>query len=44
VRPSTIEAVIHPPIPTADWHADDLETRIADIHRLYRETLGEEPA
>jgi len=42
VRPSTVEAVIHPPIPTTGWHPDELEARIAEIHRLYRETLGEE--
>ena len=41
VRPSTIEAVVHPPIPTTGWRHQELAARMDEIHRLYRETLGE---
>jgi putative phosphoserine phosphatase/1-acylglycerol-3-phosphate O-acyltransferase len=40
VRPATIEAVVHPPVPTSSWKASDLEREIDAIHRLYTETLG----
>ena len=40
VRPATVEAVVHPPILTDTWTVDDLDARIAEIHRLYTETLG----
>jgi putative phosphoserine phosphatase/1-acylglycerol-3-phosphate O-acyltransferase len=39
VRPATIEAVVHPPIPTVGWTAADLDREIAAIHRLYTDTL-----
>ncbi len=41
IRPTTIEAVVHPPIPTHAWRPADLERHIEDIHRLYTETLSE---
>jgi len=40
VRPATIEVVVHPPIATSDWNVEELDERIADIHRLYTQTLG----
>ena len=40
VRPATVGAVVHPPILTDTWTVDDLDARIAEIHRLYTETLG----
>jgi putative phosphoserine phosphatase/1-acylglycerol-3-phosphate O-acyltransferase len=39
VRPATIEAVVHKPITTDDWTLDNLEEKIAGVHRLYRRTL-----
>jgi len=39
VRPATIEAVVHAPIPTAAWKPEELDARIAAIHQLYVETL-----
>jgi len=39
VRPATVEVVVHPPIPTDTWTAEDLEREIAAIHRLFTETL-----
>ena len=39
VRPATVEVVVHPPIPTDTWTAEDLEREIAAIHRLFVETL-----
>jgi len=41
VRPATIEAVVHKPIPTDDWTAENLEQKIATVHRLYQRTLRE---
>ena len=41
VRPSMIEVVVHPPVPTSGWTADDLDDEIAKIHALYQETLQE---
>jgi putative phosphoserine phosphatase/1-acylglycerol-3-phosphate O-acyltransferase len=40
VRPSTIEAVVHPPIPTAEWRPGHLEEHIAEVRQLFAETLG----
>lgn len=41
VRPATIEVVVHPPIPTADWKVEDIDRHVEDVRRLYLETLGE---
>jgi putative phosphoserine phosphatase/1-acylglycerol-3-phosphate O-acyltransferase len=41
VRPATIEVVVHPPIPTADWQAEDIDRHIEEIRQLYVDTLGE---
>ncbi|HVN83964.1 MAG TPA: HAD-IB family hydrolase [Candidatus Binatia bacterium] len=40
VRPATIEVVVRPPIATTHWKPEELDQRIADIHRQYVETLG----
>jgi putative phosphoserine phosphatase/1-acylglycerol-3-phosphate O-acyltransferase len=39
LRPSQVEVVVHPPIPTTGWRHEDLERHVADVHRLYAETL-----
>jgi putative phosphoserine phosphatase/1-acylglycerol-3-phosphate O-acyltransferase len=39
VRPATIEVVVHPPISTRGWTRETLDERIAEIRRLYEETL-----
>jgi len=41
VRPATIEVVVHPPIPTTDWKAEDIDRHVAAIRQLYLDTLGE---
>ncbi len=41
VRPTVIEAVVHPPIATDRWTVDDLDQRIADVRGLFLETLGQ---
>ncbi len=41
VRPATIEVVVHPPIPTAEWKLEDLDRHIEEIRQLYLDTLGE---
>ncbi len=40
IRPTTVEVVVHPPIPTKDWTREELDERIAEIERLYEETLA----
>ncbi|MBW2268892.1 MAG: HAD-IB family hydrolase [Deltaproteobacteria bacterium] len=40
IRSATIEVVVHPPIPTSDWQREELDERIAEIHRLFEETLA----
>ena len=44
MRPGTVDVVVHPPIPTDDWTDDDLDQRIADVRRLYLDTLADWPA
>jgi len=39
VRPATIEAVVHKPIPTDDWTLENLESKISAVQRLYDRTL-----
>jgi putative phosphoserine phosphatase/1-acylglycerol-3-phosphate O-acyltransferase len=39
VRPATIEAVVHPPISTADWTLETLDEKIAGIHELFERTI-----
>lgn len=41
VRPAVIEAVVHPPIATDKWTADNLDEKIESVRRLYLETLGQ---
>lgn len=41
VRPATIEVVVHPPVPTADWKPEDLDRHIEEIRQLYVDTLGD---
>ena len=40
IRPATVEVVVLPPIPTADWTREELDDRIDEIHRLFEETLA----
>jgi putative phosphoserine phosphatase/1-acylglycerol-3-phosphate O-acyltransferase len=40
IHPATVEVVVHPPIPTHDWMREDLDARIAEIQRLFEETLA----
>ncbi|MBJ22690.1 MAG: HAD-IB family hydrolase [bacterium] len=40
IRPTTVDVVVHPPIPTTDWKPEQLDERIAAIEALYEETLG----
>ncbi|MAG34240.1 MAG: hypothetical protein CL908_25460, partial [Deltaproteobacteria bacterium] len=41
IRPATVDVVVHPPIPTADWKREELDGRIAEIEQLYRDTLSD---
>ena len=40
VRPTTIDVDVLPPIETTGWNHRELDARIAEIHELYVETLG----
>ncbi len=42
IRPATIEAVVHPPIPTRDWSLANLDEAIERVRALYLETLDED--
>ena len=39
IRPTTVEVVVHPPIPTDDWTPDTLEQRIGEVRALFVDTL-----
>jgi putative phosphoserine phosphatase/1-acylglycerol-3-phosphate O-acyltransferase len=40
VRPAQVEVIVHPPIATAGWRHEDLERHVAEVERLYADTLG----
>jgi putative phosphoserine phosphatase / 1-acylglycerol-3-phosphate O-acyltransferase len=40
VRPTTIEVVVLPPIETTGWTHDTMGEHIAEIERMYAETIG----
>jgi putative phosphoserine phosphatase/1-acylglycerol-3-phosphate O-acyltransferase len=40
LRSTQVEVVVHPPIPTAGWRHEDLDRRVAEVERLYADTLG----
>ena len=39
VRPATIDVVVHPPIATDDWQVETIDERIAEVRKLYEDTL-----
>ena len=41
-RPTTVEVVVLPPIPTADWQLADLDRHIAEVRGLFLRELGQE--
>ena len=43
MRPGTVDVVVHPPIPTDGWTDANLELRIAEVRRLYLDTLTDWP-
>jgi putative phosphoserine phosphatase/1-acylglycerol-3-phosphate O-acyltransferase len=40
VRPATVDVVVHPPIATRGWRREELGARIAEVERLYADTLA----
>jgi putative phosphoserine phosphatase/1-acylglycerol-3-phosphate O-acyltransferase len=40
LRPATVEVVVHKPISTVGWKRKDLDRHIADVHRLFEDTLA----
>ena len=43
MRPGTVDAVVHPPIPTTGWTDADLAARMAQVRTLYLDTLADWP-
>jgi putative phosphoserine phosphatase/1-acylglycerol-3-phosphate O-acyltransferase len=39
VRPGTVDVVVHPPIDVSGWKAEELDDRVAEVRRLYVDTL-----
>jgi 1-acyl-sn-glycerol-3-phosphate acyltransferase len=39
IRPGTVEVVVHPPVSTEGWKVEELDRRIAEVRKLYLETL-----
>jgi len=42
-NPGTVDVVVYPPIPVDDWTYDNLTERIAEVRRLYIDTLKDWP-
>lgn len=40
LRPATVEVVVHKPISTAGWKRKDLDRHIAEVYRLFEQTLA----
>jgi len=43
IRPGTIDVAVLPPIPAEDWTVEQLDARIAELRRLYLDTLESWP-
>lgn len=41
VRPGTVDVIVLPPIPTADWRAEDVGRHAAELEQRYREILDD---
>jgi putative phosphoserine phosphatase/1-acylglycerol-3-phosphate O-acyltransferase len=39
LRPATVEVVVHKPIATANWKRKDLDKHVAEVYRLFEQTL-----
>ena len=40
-KPTMVEVVVLPPIPTSDWKLEDLDQNIADVRALFLKELGQ---
>lgn len=40
-RPTTVEVIVMPPIPTTDWQADRLDEHIAEVRAIFLQALGQ---
>jgi putative phosphoserine phosphatase/1-acylglycerol-3-phosphate O-acyltransferase len=43
LRPGTIDVAVLPAIPAEDWTVEQLDARIAEVRRLYLDTLESWP-
>lgn len=41
VKPSAVDVVVMPPVPTKDWKAENIDQHIAEIRQLYLDELGQ---
>jgi HAD superfamily hydrolase (TIGR01490 family) len=39
IRPGTLDVVVQPPIPVDGWTVDDLDSRVAEVRKLFVDTL-----
>lgn len=44
MNPGTVDVAVLPPVPTTEWTVKDLDRHIADIRRLFLDTLAHWPA
>ncbi|TVS84781.1 HAD-IB family hydrolase/lysophospholipid acyltransferase family protein [Mycobacterium helveticum] len=44
INPGTVDVAVFPPIPVDDWTVETLPERIAEVRRLYLDTLADWPA
>ena len=42
-NPGTVDVIVYPPIPVDDWTVENLSARIAEVRRLYLDTLKNWP-
>ena len=44
MRAGTVQVAVLPPVDVSGWRVEELDSRIAEVHRMYVETLEHWPA
>ena len=42
LRPATVEVDVLPPVDTSDWRSETIEEHVAEVRRMFQETLGQD--
>jgi putative phosphoserine phosphatase/1-acylglycerol-3-phosphate O-acyltransferase len=42
LRPATVEVDVLPPVDTSGWRSETIEEHVAEVRRMFQETLGQE--